>query len=50
MGMTTIRRWRGEEPGTSLTAEQIAEQEAKSNADAKAEPKKRATKKEAEAK
>lgn len=50
MGMTTIRRWRGEQPGKSLTAEELKEQEAKSNAKAKGEPKQRATKKEADAK
>lgn len=50
MGLATIRRWRGEGPGKSLTAEELAKQEAESNAKAKAEPKKRATKKEDEAK
>ncbi len=50
MGMTAIRRWREEAPGKSLTTEELAKQEAESNAEAKAEPKKRATKKEADAK
>lgn len=48
MGMTTIRRWRGEQPGKSLNAEELKQQEAKSNAEA--EPKKRTVKKEGDTK
>ena len=48
MGMTAIRRWRGEAPGKSLSAEELFEQEDKSNEKPKAPAKKRATKKDGE--